>query len=104
MQRYVTAPMQGFDSSVIPVPTRPRLPGKVAADRDGRLVLFAHSDVGLLNNVVELWRYPSAQGCIHARQAARGVPGWREAIGAVTPSVQHFQSSFLHPTSFSPWQ
>jgi hypothetical protein len=27
-------------------------------------VAFAHSDVGVLNQVVELWRYPSAAACI----------------------------------------
>jgi hypothetical protein len=47
-----------------PTPTPQRLPDKIAADRDGRLVAFAHSDVGMLNNVVELWRYPSAAACI----------------------------------------
>ena len=41
-----------------------RLPDKVAADPEGRLVFFGHTDVGMLNNVVELWRYPSAQSCI----------------------------------------
>lgn len=41
-----------------------RLPDKVAADQEGLLVAFAHSDVGVLNQVVELWRYPSAAACI----------------------------------------
>lgn len=41
-----------------------RLPDKVASDPDGKLVFFGHTDVGMLNNVVELWRYPSAQACI----------------------------------------
>jgi hypothetical protein len=41
-----------------------RLPEKVAADRDGLLVAFAHSEIGVLNNVVELWRYPSAAACL----------------------------------------
>lgn len=40
------------------------LPDKVGADREGGLALFAFSDVGLLNSVVELWRYPSAGACI----------------------------------------
>ncbi|KAL6755198.1 hypothetical protein V8C86DRAFT_2682474 [Haematococcus lacustris] len=79
------------------------LPGKVAADPEGQLVLFAHTDVGMLNNVVELWRYPSAQACIRARQAARAVPGWKDTIASVTPGVQHFTSEFMHPTAFSPW-
>jgi len=39
-----------------------------------------------------------------ARQAARAVPQWREAIGTVTPGVQHFCSEFLRPLPSSPWQ
>ncbi|GFR52604.1 hypothetical protein Agub_g15202, partial [Astrephomene gubernaculifera] len=80
------------------------LPAKVAADPEGQLVFFGHTEVGMLNNVVELWRYPSAQACIQARQAAREVPQWREAIAAIAPGVQHFSSAFLNPTPFSPWQ
>lgn len=81
------------------------LPHKVQADPEhGKLVFFGWSDVGLLNNVVELWRYESAASCIRARQAARKVPQWRETIGAITPGVQHFESAFLHPAKFSPWQ
>ena len=41
-----------------------RLPDKVKVDTEGKLVFFGHTDVGMLNNVVELWRYPSAQACI----------------------------------------
>ncbi|KAF8071348.1 NIPSNAP3A [Scenedesmus sp. PABB004] len=80
------------------------LPDKVAADADGRLVAFAHSDVGVLNQVVELWRYPSAAGCIRARESARKVPKWRDTIAAVTPGVQQFQTSLLRSVPFSPWQ
>ena len=40
------------------------MPEKVAADPDGKLVAFAHSEVGMLNNVLELWRYPSAAACV----------------------------------------
>jgi hypothetical protein len=47
------------------------LPSKVEADKKGQLVLYASSDVGVLNNVIEIWRYPSFQGSLEARQAAR---------------------------------
>ncbi|KAF6240403.1 hypothetical protein COO60DRAFT_1709046 [Scenedesmus sp. NREL 46B-D3] len=80
------------------------LPEKVAADKDGLLVAFAHSDVGVLNQVVELWRYPSAAACIRARVSARAVQKWRDTIAAVTPGVQQFQTSLLSPTAFSPWR
>jgi hypothetical protein len=42
-----------------------RLPAKVAADPEkGQLVFFGYTDVGVLNTVTELWRYPSAQACV----------------------------------------
>jgi hypothetical protein len=41
-----------------------------------------------LNNVVELWRYPTATACMAARQAAREAPEWRAAVGRVAPMVQ----------------
>ena len=90
------------------LPRRPwrtrRVPDKILADPQGELVHFAYTDVGVLNSVLELWRYPSAQACMRARQAAREVPAWRAAIAAVTPGVQQFRSSFLHPLPFSPMQ
>ncbi|KAI8464487.1 MAG: hypothetical protein J3K34DRAFT_440321 [Monoraphidium minutum] len=80
------------------------LPDKIAADPEGQLVAFAASDIGTLNSVMELWRYPSAAACVRARQASRLVPKWRETIAAVTPGVQFFTTAFLVPCPFSPWQ
>lgn len=65
---------------------------------------FGYTDVGILNSVIELWRYPSAAACIRARQSARKVVAWRDAIATVTPGVQSFRSVFLHPLPFSPLQ
>jgi hypothetical protein len=133
------------------------IPHKVAADTQGKLVFFGHTEVGehswplftsvrmhpvclasclgflpiigppacrpaclpaaflvtelpvvslagMLNSVIELWRYPSAQACHDARKASRGVPEWRECIAAVTPGVVHFTSSFMQACPFSPMQ
>ncbi|GAX80973.1 hypothetical protein CEUSTIGMA_g8408.t1 [Chlamydomonas eustigma] len=79
------------------------LPAKIASYPEGKLVFFGYSDVGMLNNVVELWRFPSAQSCIRARQASRKVAAWGATMKAVTPNVLHFTSSFLRPLPFSPW-
>lgn len=67
-------------------------------------MFFGHTDVGMLNNVLEIWRYPSMQASIRAREAARTVQPWKECIGAVTPLVQWFRSSYMVPTPFSSWQ
>lgn len=80
------------------------LPHKVAKDTEGKLVFFGFTDVGLLNNVIEIWRYPSYQSCMTAREGARTVQPWRDCIGAVTPHVQWFRSTFMNPVATSPWQ
>jgi len=78
------------------------LPHKVAADSNSKLVFFGYIDVGMLNTVVELWRYPSLAASIEAREAARKVPEWRKCIADVTPTVQHFRTQALFPSTFSP--
>lgn len=78
------------------------LPHKVAADSNSKLVYFGFIDVGMLNTVIELWRYPSLAASIKARESARKVAEWKDCINSVTPNVQHFRTTALHPTSFSP--
>jgi hypothetical protein len=81
------------------------LPDKVKADPgNGVPVAFLYSDVGRLNNVVEIWRYTSHQACVDAREAARKATVWRQALLEVGPNVEHFDTAFLRPVSFSPWQ
>jgi len=80
------------------------LPHRIAADKEGQLVAFASSEFGVLNTVVELWRYPSAAACLRARQAIHQVPACRDSLDVIAPCVQQCQASLLHPTSFSHWQ
>lgn len=68
----------------------------------GQLLFFGHSSVGMLNNVLELWRYDSAQACKEARDASRANPEWRATIAACAPGIQSFSSAFLHAVPFSP--
>ena len=78
------------------------LPHKVAADSNSKLVFFGYIDVGMLNTVIEVWRYPSLAASIRARESARKVTEWKKCIGAGTPLVQHFQTQALFPANFSP--
>ena len=75
------------------------LPSKLEADAVSgqQLALVAYTDVGQLNTVIELWRYPSCQAHMTARQAARGVAPWRDAIAAIQPLAQTFRSTLLRP-------
>lgn len=78
---------------------------KIAAAKDkGSLIFFGHSSVGLLDEVIEFWRFGSAQACMEAREASRANPEWRATVAAVATGVQKFSSSFLHPLPFSPLQ
>jgi len=78
------------------------LPHKVAADPASDLAFFGFVEAGRLNEVVELWRYPSAEASMQAREAARGAPGWRTAVAEVAPLAQTFRSQTLVPADFSP--
>ena len=76
------------------------IPSKVAAAAqqgiNQELSFFGHTDVGYLNTVIEIWRYPTAQECIRAREASRTVKQWKSCIQAITPSVMHFKSGFFY--------
>ncbi|KAG2453692.1 hypothetical protein HYH02_001904 [Chlamydomonas schloesseri] len=80
------------------------LPSKLAADGVGQLALLAHSDVGLLNQVFEVYRYPSAQHLIESCERSRGAAEWQEAKAKAYELCEQFHISFLHPTRFSRWQ
>mmetsp|Transcript_28337 Transcript_28337/g.47546 ORF Transcript_28337/g.47546 Transcript_28337/m.47546 type:complete len:268 (+) Transcript_28337:75-878(+) len=80
------------------------LPSKVEADKKGQLVMYASSDVGVLNNVIEIWRYPSFQGSLEARQAARTAQPWKDAVANVASLANSFTTQFLAPVSISKWQ
>jgi hypothetical protein len=51
----------------------------MSVDRDGQLVMLGHCDVGLGNNVVELWRYSSAQACIRCVRVTQRLPTCRHS-------------------------
>jgi hypothetical protein len=57
----------GLPSKMAAVHAAPGLHGSV-----GELVFMGYSDVGRLNQFVELWRYPTFQNHIQVREAVRG--------------------------------
>ena len=77
---------------------------KLHADKEGELSFFGYTELGQLNRVIEIWRYPSAQACLDGRVAARGAQEWRACIGAAAPLAARFNSSLMTPLAFSPWQ
>jgi NIPSNAP len=76
-----------------------RLPHKLAADSVGKPVMFCYTEIGTLNTVMELWRYPNSQACVDARQAARKSKEWQACIAEIQPLVQRFASTMMYSSA-----
>jgi NIPSNAP len=67
------------------------------------LVTLLYSEVGRLNEVIEIWKHGDGSTAMEAsRQAARNAPEWRSAIAEVANLAIEFTSTIHKPTSFSP--
>lgn len=82
------------------------LPSKMASDAEKKssLVWMGFSDVGKLNQFVELWRYDTFQDHIRVREAARTAKEWRACINEIAPMVQMFDTQLMKPVGLSPIQ
>lgn len=84
------------------------LPSKLAAvgtDPTTSLVTVIYSEVGRLNEVIEIWRHGDGTGAMErSRVAARGAPAWRMAIAEIAGLAVEFTSTIHRPTAFSPLQ
>ena len=82
------------------------LPSKLSApgtDPTTSLVTLLYSDVGRLNEVIEIWRHGNGTAAMEqSRVAARGAPEWRSAIANIADLAIQFTSTIHRPTSFSP--
>jgi hypothetical protein len=78
------------------------IPAKLRCSDEGQFLLLASSEVGVLNSVIELWRFDSAAACMRHREASRAQPAWQTAIASVAPLVQSFTTTLLVPTVESP--
>lgn len=69
------------------------------------LITVMYSEVGRLNEVIEIWRHGGGTGAMEkSRVAARGAPKWRLAIAEIAGLAVDFTSTIHRPTSFSPLQ
>lgn len=82
------------------------LPSKLTApgtDPTTSLVTLLYSDVGRLNEVIEVWRHGGGTGAMEqSRIAARGATQWRTTIANIAELAITFSSTIHKPTSFSP--
>jgi NIPSNAP len=80
------------------------LPDKLRAcgTSTGQLILLAASSYSVLNQLIEIWRYPSVTASLQHREASRKAKIWNETIADAAKLTQTFQNRIMLPTSFSP--
>jgi len=83
------------------------LPSKLEApgtDPSTALITVMYTEVGLLNEVIELWHHGSLSAMERSRQAARGAMPWREAIANIAKLAVQFENAIHKPVPFAKCQ
>jgi hypothetical protein len=70
----------------------------------GDLVAWFTTDVGVVNEVVHIWRYQDAGDRERRRTAMEDDPAWQAFRAKAAPYVLRMTSRLLKPTAFSPLQ
>lgn len=72
-------------------------------DPSTSLVSVLYSDVGQLNEVLEIWFHGKGHSAMDAsRHSARKATEWKQAIANIAPLALTFQTTIHRPTAFSP--
>mmetsp|Transcript_17666 Transcript_17666/g.38332 ORF Transcript_17666/g.38332 Transcript_17666/m.38332 type:complete len:261 (+) Transcript_17666:107-889(+) len=74
------------------------LPEKIEAGRasgcDARAVFFGHTEVGVLNQFVELWWFRSLDDGQRAREASRKSEQWRGCVHEIASVTERFHNTY----------
>jgi len=96
---YDTVP-KFLDLYMLGLPSKLDAPG---TDPTTSLVTLLYSDVGRLNEVIELWRHGDGTSAMErSRVAARQADEWRQSIARIADLAVEFTSTIHKPASFSP--
>ena len=66
------------------------------------LVTLLYSEVGQLNEVMEVWKHGSTSAMEQSRVAARSATEWKKSIAKIASLATVFTSTIHTPLSFSP--
>lgn len=81
------------------------LPSKLSApgtDPSTELTTLLYSEVGQLNEVIEIWKHASTDAMERSRVAARSAIDWRKSIAEIANLANVFTCTIHKPLSFSP--
>ncbi|GMH72045.1 hypothetical protein TrLO_g6959 [Triparma laevis f. longispina] len=74
-------------------------------DEETQLATVMYSEVGRLNEVIEIWRHGNGvAGMAKSREMAREAPQWREAIKDMATKAEKFENVIVKPVGFSTWK
>lgn len=77
---------------------------QIQRDTLGDLVGYFTTEIGELNRIVQIWRFPSFEERQRRRAQLSAMPEWRALLGKIGPLIVAQQSELLTATSFSPIQ
>jgi len=84
------------------------LPSKLTAvgtDPSTQLCSVLYTEVGMLNQVIEIWRHGGGVTAMEtSRRAARSASEWRKAINDIATLTTTFNTTICRPTAFSNWK
>jgi hypothetical protein len=86
---------------------RAGLPSKLEADGTDpstSLCTVMATEVGMLNEVIEVWRHGGSAAMERSRAGARSAEEWKASIGQIARLAISFRTTTFVPTAFSPWK
>jgi hypothetical protein len=81
------------------------LSSKLDASKEAgsRFCSLLYTEVGHLNEVLEIWRHNGVSGMEQARVLSRQSQPWKVAVANIAPLALSFSNTLLTPTPFSNW-
>jgi hypothetical protein len=76
---------------------------QVSVEAGSRFCSLLYTEVGSLNEVVELWRHHGVAGMVQARVLSRQSQPWKKAVANIAPLALSFSNTLLTPAPFSNW-
>jgi hypothetical protein len=77
--------------------------GAVGSDPTTSLITLLYTEVGQLNEVIEVWKHGGGVKAMEkSRVAARSAPEWRQAIKEIAELAVYFRSTIYIPLTSSP--
>ena len=77
---------------------------EVSKEAGSRFCSLLHTEVGSLNQVIELWRHNNVAGMEQCRTLSRNSQPWKKAVGCIAPLAISFTNTLLKPAHFSNWR